>query len=85
MRLSAPLFVASALALGCQPETSLKDLSKLAAGERDNAQSNWARVEMAFKANDWAALQNLVGRIMCRIQPGHRAPVAIGVSCGRRR
>ena len=62
MRLLASLFVVSALALGCQPETSLRDLYKLAAAERDNAQSNWERIEKAFKANDSAALQNSVGQ-----------------------
>lgn len=62
MRLLASLFVVSLLALGCQSESSLGDLSKVAAAERDQAQSNWQRVERAFQANDQAALQNMVGQ-----------------------
>jgi len=62
MRLLASWFVVSVLALGCQPESRLRDMSKLAAAERDIAKSNWAGVEKAFKANDSAALQKAVGQ-----------------------
>jgi|SRR5947209_2299717 len=64
MRLLVIITTFSLLLGGCQPAVKLRDLYTLSPTERDEAESNWDRVEKAFKAKDQRALEALIG---CRV------------------